>query len=162
MAIARVSRSVGLPPALPDVTGLALGFETGRGRADLELATSWLGLPGRFLLRPTRSIHGVFGSLMPYRGDFGPVLVSARTRIRTNDAWKIDLFHATASSTWSRFAVVTLATNGLPDSANLRFDAVVNPLPGATTYEWTRRLRQPSYLIARRSPAVPEYPAPIA
>jgi hypothetical protein len=159
-ATVRVSRSVGLPPALPDVIGLAFKFETGRGAADLELASSWLGVPGRFLLRPGLTADGVCGSLMPYRGGFGAVEVCARTRGRANDTWTIDLFHATLSSTWTRFAVVNLPTKGMPDNSGLRFDAVVNPLPGAGTYDWTRRLRQRSYIVARRSTTVPGYRTP--
>jgi hypothetical protein len=158
--VVRISRSVGLPPPLPDVLGLAFKFTTERGAADLELASSWFGLPGRFILRPTRSLRGAFGSLMPYRGESGPVLVSARIRDRDGEVWKIDLFHASPSSTWRRFAVVSVKPVGLPDPPNLRFDPVVNPLPGAGTYDWTRRLRQGSYRAARRSPAVPEYTAP--
>jgi hypothetical protein len=156
----RISRSVGLPSALPDVLGLAFKFMTERGAADVELASSWFGRPGRFLLRPTRSARGAFGSLMPYRGAFGPVLVSARITHRDDEVWKIDLFHATPSSTWCRFAVVSLQKKSRPDASNLRFDPILNPLPGADTYDWTRRLRQRSYRVARRSPAVPEYTAP--
>jgi hypothetical protein len=158
--VVRVSRSVGLPSLLPDVIGLAFKFVTEHGAADLELASSWLGLPGRFLLRPSRTLDGAFGSLMPYRGDVGPVLVSARTSRRDDGVWKIDLFHATPLSTWCRFAVVSLRPDRLPDSSDLRFDAIVNPLPGTGTYDWTRRLRQRSYRVARSSPAVPEYIAP--
>jgi hypothetical protein len=158
--VVRVSRSVGLPSLLPDVIGLAFRFTTEHGAADLELASSWLGLPGRFLLRPSRSLNGAFGSLMPYRGDVGPVLVSARTSHRDDEMWKIDLYHATPLSRWRRFAVVSLRPDRLPDSSDLRFDAIVNPLPGTGTYAWTRRLRQRSYRVARSSPAVPEYIAP--
>jgi hypothetical protein len=154
--IVRVSRSIGLPSALPDVIGLAFKFMTERGAADLELASSWLGQPNRFMLRPSRSLGGAFGSLMPYRGDVGPVLLSARPKHRDDKVWQLDLFHATPTSTWCRFAEVSLATKSLPDTPELRFDPIVNPLPGTTAYDWTRRLRQRSYRAARRSPAVPE------
>jgi hypothetical protein len=159
--IVRVSRSVGLPSALPDVIGLAFKFTTEWGPADLELASSWFGVPGRFLLRPSRSIRGAFGSLMPYRGDLGPVLVGAHTGHLDGEAWKIDLFYATSSSSWRRFAVVNLQPECRPDSSTLRFDPMVNPLPGTETYNWTRRLRQRSYRVARRSAAVPEYTIPV-
>jgi hypothetical protein len=149
--IVRVSRSLGLPSAVPDVIGLAVKFMTERGVADLELASSWLGLPSRFLLRPSRSLDGAFGSLMPYRGEVGPVLVSARTSERDDEVWKIDLFHATPSSAWRRFAVVSLEPERLRDTSTLRFDPILNPLPGANTYDWTRRLRQRSYRVARQS-----------
>jgi hypothetical protein len=112
---ARVSRSVGLPPALPDVIGLAFKFATEKGPADLELASSWLGVPGRFLLRLGLTADGVCGSLMPYKGDLGAVEVSARTNARNDEVWTIDLFHATLSSRWTRFAVVSLQTRAMPD-----------------------------------------------
>jgi hypothetical protein len=159
VVIARVSRSVGLPSALPDVVGLAFKVTTERGAADIELASSWLGVPGRFLLRPTRSLRGAFGSLMPYRSAVGPVLVSARSNHRDGEVWTIDLFYATPLSTWRRFAVVSLDTEPVPDSPTLRFDPIVNPLPGANTYDWTRRLRLRSYRVARRGAAVPAYTA---
>lgn len=147
----RVSRSIGFAPPLPDVIGLAFRFETEVGPSDLALASSWLGVPGRFLLRLSRSVSGSFSSLMPYRGEFGPVELSARTRRRGNGRWEIDLMHATSTSTWRRFAIVSLDARALPDRADLRFDPIENALPGAETYPWTRRLRQRSYRVARRS-----------
>lgn len=148
---ARVSRSVGLAPPLPDVIGLAFRFQTNNGPADLALASSWLSVPGRFLLRPGRSISGTFSSLMPYRSETGPVVVGARTRRRGSGQWEIELLHATSTSTWRRFAVVSLETRALPDRADLRFDPIRNALPGADAYPWTRRLRQRSYRVTQRS-----------
>jgi hypothetical protein len=148
---ARVSRSVGLSHPLPDVIGLAFRFETPQGDADLALASSWLGLPGRFLLRLSRSANGTFSSLMPYRGDFGPVEASARTTASRNGRWDIELFHATSTSKWRKFAVVHLNAQALPDRADMRFDPIENALPGAETYPWTRRLRQRSYVVARKA-----------
>jgi hypothetical protein len=141
----RVSRSVGLNPPLPDVIGLAFRFRTEHGDADVALASSWLGLPGRFFLRLGRSANGTFTSLMPYRGDFGPVELSARTTASRNGQWDVELFHATSTSKWRKFATVRL------DRADLRFDPIENALPGAGTYPWTRRLRQRSYVVARKS-----------
>jgi hypothetical protein len=146
----RVSRSVGLNPPLPDVIGLAFRFETEQGDADMALASSWLGVPGRFLLRLGRSANGAFTSLMPYRGDFGPVDISARTAASRDGRWDVDLFHATSTSKWRRFATVRLDADVLPDRADLRFDPIENALPGAGTYPWTRRLRHRSYLVARQ------------
>lgn len=148
---ARVSRSVGFPAPLPDVIGLAFRFHTEDGPADLALASSWLGVPGRFLLRLSSSVTGSFTSLMPYRGEVGPVELAARTRRRAHGRWEIDLMHATSTSTWRRFAVVSLDANALPDSANLRFDPIANALPGADTYPWTRRLRERSYRAAQKA-----------
>jgi hypothetical protein len=147
----RVSRSVGVTPPLPDVIGLAFRFATEQGDADLALASSWLGLPGRFMLRLGRSATGTFSSLMPYRGDFGPVEISARTAASSNGQWDVELLHATSTSTWRTFATVHLDADALPDRADLRFDPIENPLPGAGTYPWARRLRQRSYVVARKA-----------
>jgi hypothetical protein len=147
----RVSRSVGLPRPLPDVIGLAFRLETEQGDADLELASSWLGVPGRFLLRPTLGSTGNFSTVMPYRGNFGPVVIAARTAGPRDGRWDIDLLHATSASKWRRFATVRLDAQPLPDRADLRFDPVLRPVPGAGTYAWTRRLRQRSYAVARRA-----------
>src|SRR5918994_1530860 len=53
--VARLSRSVGLPSALPDVIGLALRVDAGGRPADIELASTGLGIPSRFLLTVHRS-----------------------------------------------------------------------------------------------------------
>jgi hypothetical protein len=80
---------------------------------------------------------------------------------RQNDGMRtIDLLYAGLSGTWRRFAVVRLDTDTVPDTPTLRFDPIENPLPGARTYDWTRRLRQRSYRVARRGTAVPPYTAP--
>jgi hypothetical protein len=146
----RVSRSVGLTPPLPDVIGLAFRVATNHGNADLELASSWWGVPGRFLLRPGQRAAGAFSTVMPYRGDFGAVMIAARPTTRTNEQWDIDLFYGTSTSTWRRFAVMRLDAHPLPDRADLRFDPVLNAPPGARTYGWARRLRERSYAVARR------------
>jgi hypothetical protein len=146
----RVSRSAGFAPPLPDVIGLAFRFTTEQGDADLMLASSWLGVPGRFLLRLGRSATGNFASLMPYRGEFGPVEIAARTVKSSDEQWNIELLHASSTSKWKRFAVVHLDAQPLPDRADLRFDPMRNPLPGAETYPWARRLRERSYAVARR------------
>jgi hypothetical protein len=147
----RASRSVGFPRPLPDVIGLAFRLETEQGDADIELASSWLGVPGRFLLRPAQRATGNFSSVMPYRGEFGPVEIAARTSGRRDGRWDIELLHATSTSKWRRFAVVHLNARPLPDRADLRFDPVLRPLPGAGTYAWARRLRERSYAVARKA-----------
>jgi hypothetical protein len=145
----RVSRSVGLAPPLPDVIGLAFRLATEQGDADLELASSWLGVPGRFALRPAQRATGNFSTVMPYRGEFGPVVIAAHSDGPRHGRWDIDLLHATSTSTWRRFATVHLDAQPLPDRADLRFDPVLRPVPGAGTYAWTRRLRLRSYAVAR-------------
>jgi hypothetical protein len=177
---ARVSRGIGLPPALPDIIGLALRLDTPDGAADLELSSTGLGVPGRFLLVPHRSASSPwYGTLLPYRGTRGPVLVAARPRRPaalppvdtelaarlTAEDWVLDLLYATPTSRWRRFAELRLSATVAPDGApvvdasphaevagaELRFDAVLRPLPGAENYRWTAELRRPAYRRAQRS-----------
>ncbi|WP_210481725.1 hypothetical protein [Naasia sp. SYSU D00948] len=171
--IARVSRSVGFPAALPDILGLALRFDSAQGRSDLELASTGIGVPGRFLLRPHRRPERAWlGTLLPYRGARGPVLIGARTRTpadlpthfedfaRDRRPWILDLYWATARSRWRRFAVLELvALPGAPDSPRLRFDAGRNLLPGAAMPGWVVRLREPGY-VATQGDAPLAAPAP--
>jgi hypothetical protein len=158
---ARVSRSVGLPAPLPDVIGLAMRMPTADGFADLELASTGIGVPGRFVLVPHRTpSRATFGSLFPYRGTSGPVLVCARpvsptlppdlAGIRdalTRESWRLRLYFTTPTSRWRVFAEVALHT--APDDDFLRFDALRHPLPGAGSYRWERLARQPSYRLAQ-------------
>lgn len=158
--VARLSRSVGLPGALPDVIGLAMRVDTGGRPVDIELASTGPGVPGRFLLSVHRSASRAwFGTLFPYRSPRGPVLISARTVSRGTlpvggdalDAvlarvtWRLRLYHATPTGKWHAFAEVSLRLRPQQDDESLRFDSVRNALPGAGTYGWVRSLRQPSY-----------------
>jgi len=158
---ARVSRGVGLPSWLPDVYGLALRTESSEGPADLELSSSGIGVPGRFLLVPHRSaLRGTLGTLLPYEGTRGPLMVCARTTVgpasgsaeeaSPTEPWRLRLYAAAPAGRWHPFADLTLRRGAAKDDASLRFDAVRHPLPGAGTYEWTRALRQPSYHLAQR------------
>lgn len=159
-AVVRVSRSVGLPTWLPDVIGLAARIDSADGPADLELASTGAGVPGRFTLVPQRSpARGFFGTLLPYRGASGPVLVAARTespedlpaelpalvRALESRPWRLSLAFATPTGPWHRFAELTIDGGTTVDDARLRFDAVRRPLPGADSYRWVRLARQPSY-----------------
>jgi hypothetical protein len=162
---ARFSRGAGLPAALPDVLGLAIRVPADGAPADLLLSTTGLGLAGRFLLQPRRTpTRARFSTLMPYRGNAGPVLVAARTRAparlpaRPEDLrdvlaatpWVLELLVAAPRSRWHRVAELTLRpANGPLDSPELRFDPVLHAPPGAGTYGWARLLREPSYARAR-------------
>lgn len=161
---ARVSRSVGLPSWLPDVIGLALRVDIDGRPADIELSSSARGVPGRFLLAPRWSASGaIFSTLLPYRGDAGPVLVSALssapdtlpaklTDLRRELAarpWRLTLAFATPSGPWHPFADVILRADDDQDDADLRFDAVRRSLPGAGWYRWIRVLREPSYRLVQ-------------
>jgi hypothetical protein len=165
---ARVSRGIGLPSALPDILGLALRFDTEDGPADLELSSTGFDVPGRFMLLPHRSASRAwFGTVLPYRGSRGPVLIAARTRgpldlPRVDAALAADLVDRDPRSCWRRFAELRLSAAGAPPivdasphadagGAELRFDAVLRPLPGAENYQWTVDLRRPAYCRAQAS-----------
>ncbi|WP_425840024.1 hypothetical protein [Microbacterium sp. PA5] len=162
---ARVSRSAGFPAPLPDVIGLALRFRTDEVPADLELASTGAGVPGRFALllhgSPSRA-H--LGTLLPYTGDRGPVLLAARTVTPTDlptalpalgarlrqEPWRLRLFVATPRGAWHPFADLELRSAGLPSDTADRFDAGRRLLPGARMPPWVRALRQPSYDAVQR------------
>jgi hypothetical protein len=161
--VGRVSRSVGLPSALPDVYGLALRVETSDGPADIELASTGLGPMSRFLLLPRLSLaRAQLGTLFPYRGTDGPRLLLARTvapaslpaegldEVLARREWRLRLYVARPRGRWHPFAEVSLRASGEPDDPTLRFDAVRRSLPGADAYGWVRALRQPSYRLAQR------------
>ena len=158
--VARLSRSVGLPGVLPDVIGLALRIDAGKRPADIELASTGRGVPGRFVLTVHRSpSRAWFGTLLPYRSSRGPVLLAARQvsggtlparedlldAVLTRVAWRLRLYHATPTGLWHPFADVSLRMSAEQDDAMLRFDSVRNAIPGAESYPWVRELRQPSY-----------------
>lgn len=131
--LARLSRSIGLPLALPDVLGLALRWQepalaaSGNGcrperdataTAELLLATTGRSRLGRHLLWPARKWSPAFyGSLLPYEAAdrrvlFGAVARPPRT-IPAGDAalahavdarpLSLDLVVATPLGRWERF-----------------------------------------------------------
>ncbi|MFD1212152.1 hypothetical protein ACFQ36_08865 [Arthrobacter sp. GCM10027362] len=162
---ARLSRSVGLPPALPDILGLALRIPAGSAYCDLLLASTGLSRPGRFLLVPRKSVSAAaLTTLMPYKGGRGPVQLAARTlapvtglpaapdafrRALAGRTWTLALYHAGPWGKWRRFGTLSLGLDPARADTGVRFDPVLHPLPGAEIYEWTRRLREPSYAVAR-------------
>ena len=164
--IARVSRSIGVPAPLPDIIGLALRFETEDGPADLEFASTGAGVPGRYLLR----LHGSpsrahLGTLLPYVGSQGPILLAARTitpddlpgdipalaRRLATDVWRLRLFVATPRGRWHPFAELELRAARDGADTSLRFDAGRRLLPGAGVPRWVHAVRQPSYDVVQRS-----------
>jgi hypothetical protein len=163
---ARFSRGAGLPAVLPDVLGIAVRVAAAAGPADLLLSTTGFGPAGRFVLQPRWTpARARFATLMPYRGERGPVLVAVRTRAParlparterlrpalTGSPWRLELLWATPRGRWHRVAELALRpTPGVTDSPAVRFDALLNAPPGAGTYAWTRLLREPAYARARR------------
>jgi hypothetical protein len=152
--LVRQSRSVGLPRWAPDIFGLAVRVPTGAGSSgDLLFSNTGLGPISRFLLVPSRSLTArAMGTLLPYRTTRGPVLLSAVHQ----DPTTVALSWARGTGPWSRFATLTLTDPpSREDDAPVSFDPVRNTVPGLDTYEWVRRLREPSYAAARRSRGLP-------
>ncbi|MFT2753695.1 hypothetical protein [Clavibacter sp. Sh2088] len=164
---ARFSRGGGLPPALPDVLGLALRIPGESGTTvDVLLASTGLSPVGRFLLGPRRAFSGArLTTLMPYRGTAGPVLVGVLVdvdpplpagaadlgRALATRAARMRLVHATPGGRWHVAARIELTHDAAgPLDTATRADPVLAAPPGDTTYPWTRRLRAPGYRAARR------------
>lgn len=163
--VARESKGVGLPVGLPDIHGLAirvpLGGATvdeargGSGRhADLLLSTNGWGPVTRFLVVPSAGMTTrPLTTLFPYRSPRGPVLLGARYV----DERHVELGVAGLRSDWRVFADLHLeleepgATGDGTDDPQLEFDAILNELPELPNYDWVRRVRAPSYAVARRS-----------
>lgn len=157
--LARISRSVGLPDALPDVVGLALRI----GDSDVLLATTGRGPIGRFTLRLRRSVvDGPFTSLMPFKGTGGAVLLAARREGPGPDVTTLSelrshgqelrwgLYYSRLRGPWTRFASLRLTVSDNQSQA-VRFDPVGRPPAGLSAYGWSRALRVPSYGIAQES-----------
>ncbi|MDQ1624129.1 MAG: hypothetical protein QOH19_2547 [Actinomycetota bacterium] len=162
---ARLSRSVGAPSGWPDIIGLALRITSEAGPADVLLASTPMSWPGRLLLTPHRhASNSKLTSLMPYKGAKGPVLLAARTdqpgpclpatpdafrQALNTGTWTLGLYHARPAGPWIRFGSLALTLD--PDKADTptRFDPLTHTLPGAETYKWASRLREPSYATAR-------------
>ncbi|WP_246036216.1 hypothetical protein [Sinomonas susongensis] len=160
---ARLSRSLGVPVSWPDIVGLAVRLHTDDGDADVLLASTGWRVPNRFALTWHRTAGAArLTSLMPYRGRKGPVLLGATTRgadpgapgrYRPDTEWELDLFWASPLGPWRRFGSLRLGAEldgeGRVQDTALRFDPLLSVLPTAGTYEWTRRLREHSYRLAR-------------
>lgn len=156
---ARISRSVGLPDGMPDVVGLALRI----GDADVLLSTTGGGVPGRFLVLPRRSVvDGPFTSLMPFRGNGGPVLLAVRREgpgpdLRTLDQLRAHngelqwgLYYGRLRGPWTRCGTMRLRVCD-DQHRDPRFDPVGRPPAGLDSYRWARELRVPSYALAQET-----------
>lgn len=149
-ATARFSRSVGLPPPLPDIQGLALRWSGRAGPADVLLASTGTGPVSRYLLTARRRpFSGAFTSLMPYQAPSGAVLLAAFPR---DDTRMLGLRWATPRGPWRDAGTITcLADPTSAPDVPIRFDPVLNSPDGLSAYAWTAQLRQYAYRWARRS-----------
>ena len=146
-AVVRQSRAAGLPEGWPDVLGLAVRVEVGRGSfADVLLASTGSGPLTRFLLRPALDpASPFFGTLLPYRTVAGPLLIGARAGVA--GTW--DVVCAVGRGPWVGFARLT--THEPLPAAHVSFDPVLNRPPGLGQYDAWARMRLPAYRAARRS-----------
>lgn len=154
VGVVRLSRSLGLPQPLPDVLGLALGFDDAAGRHDLLLSTTGLGRAGRFALVPRRDpAAAAYTSLLPYRTPRGRVLLAAVPDRRVGEAagLRFRLLAAAPTGPWTEFGV--LGTAGLAEAADaqLAFDPVLHPLPGLVIPPALAVIRARAYAGARRA-----------
>jgi hypothetical protein len=169
--VARLSRSIGLPPRFPDIIGLALRITVDGDPADILLASTGTSRTGRFLLLPRRNLAtGVMTTLMPYKGAHGPVQLAARTlrpivqlpadsagfqQALGREDWTLGLYHALPCGHWQQFATLTLRPGRDGRDTSMRFDPVLHRLPDAAMYPWIETLREPSYAVSRRPPPHP-------
>ncbi|MFF0770651.1 hypothetical protein ACFYUK_17325 [Nonomuraea wenchangensis] len=169
--IARLSRSVGVPPPLPDILGLALRWDQDDTTADLLLATSGRTALGRRLLRPATRWTGLYSSLFPYQAGERWVLLGAllHTPVRlpaTLDALAqvvehgpltVALLAAAPSGPWRPFGQVRLSAPVLTDAdLPTRFNPLRHPIAGLPPASWLNDVRDAAYASAQQVPDLPE------
>lgn len=139
-ALVRLSRSVGLPEALPDVLGIALRVDGG----DVLLASSARAKVLRHVFLPARDPgKAFFTTAFTYSTPRGPVVLGAEP---TDDGYALLVAHPTRD--WQQFGVLRLGAEQ-PDE-RISFDPVQNPLPGLALTPQLAALREPSYAASRR------------
>jgi hypothetical protein len=147
----RFSRAMGLPGPLPDILGLTLRVQASTWSADVLLATTGTGTPGRFALLPRRSPATEYGSLLPYRAPSGPVLFLARCGDGDPYPSAITLCVGGPRDQWDAFGQIALGGECTPSDPTLSFDPLLNVVPGLEIYPWVFELRERAYAAARRS-----------
>jgi hypothetical protein len=150
--IARFSRSVGLPSALPDILGLAIRLEAPGQQHDLLLATTGRRPVARSVLVPRSTpLTATYGSLFPYETPQGNVVFAAwPVSLASHAPAAFTLAVATPVGAWHEFAVLELQEE--PQQASdetLDFDPVLHPLPGLALSRRFAALREPAYASAR-------------
>lgn len=149
----RGSWATGTGPELPDIEGLAVRLLLPEGPADILFASTGDGPVGRFVLAGRGSgRHATQTTLLPVRAGRYALLLRARPTWLNDaqagwpDGYELDWAHGTGA--WHRWAQVDVDWSD--HDRKLRFDPLVNPLPGTEQYGWVDRLREPAYRLARR------------
>jgi hypothetical protein len=148
--LVRQSRAIGLPAPVPDIFGLAIRVPVDDVRhGDLLFASTGRGRVTRYTLTAARTPHRrPMTTLLPYRTDAGPLLLSA-TWV---DPMTAELSWAVRSGTWHHFADLALSDSAVDEpDALVSFDPMTNRVPGLEPYDWVQRLREPAYRTARRT-----------
>ena len=159
-ATVRLSRSAGLPEGWPDVYGLAVRWSSGARDQDVLLASSGLGRYARYLLTVRRSpLAARYSTLMPFRGDDGPVLLAAvahpsdrwasRRDLTGTEPLTFELLSSRPGGDWHHLGMLTTDRVEVDHDEALRFDPLAHCPAGLRTYLWTALLRRPSYVAAR-------------
>jgi hypothetical protein len=150
--VVRESRAIGLPPALPDIHGLALRVTNpDQSLGDLLFATTGSGRLSRFVLTASRTTYGrPMTTLLPYRTAAGPLLLSAHSEL----PGVVELACAVGTGPWRRFGRLEVSDEHGPDPA-ISFDPVLHRVAGLEQYATVTRLREPAYRTARRSRTSP-------
>lgn len=167
--VARVSKAVGTPAALPDFVGLAIRVAPQQAAAtpwDILLVSAGSGVLARAAaLRPTMSWAGqTLTSLMPFRyrggvwwlrarsangiGGFGLSLDNVRHAIE-GGGMEFTIDQARGRSDFVPLARLTL-TGALDPEPDVSFDPVANIAPGLSLYpQWLADLRARAYQRSR-------------
>jgi hypothetical protein len=167
-ALVRLSRAAGLPAPLPDVLGVAVRVRPGGDPVDLLLSTTGMRPVLRRLLMPRRHVTRPYGTLLAYRSQAGPLLLSlvpddgrevaadeaAVRRALREGPLRLALRCATPGGRWRRVGTLRLDGPAPAGEERTRFDPVRNPADGLRPARWWAALREPPYVAARRA-----YPA---
>ncbi|MER7366778.1 hypothetical protein [Nonomuraea wenchangensis] len=170
--IARLSRSVGVPPPFPDILGLALRWEQDDSTtADLLLATTGRTSLGRRLLRPATRWTGLYSSLFPYQAGerrvlLGallhtpvrlPAMVDVLAQVAEHGPIGVALLAAAPSGPWRPFGQVRLSAPALTDAdLPTRFNPLRHPIAGLPPASWLNDVRDAAYASAQQVPDLPE------
>jgi hypothetical protein len=150
----RLSRAMGLPPALPDILGLALSFTDAMGRHDLLLATTGMAPVARQLLIPrVHPLSSRYGSLFTYATPRGQAVLAA---VPGEESGAFALLVAPVLGAWEQLG--TLRLGGQAQEAAdqpVDFDPVLYPLPGLALAPVLAALREPAYTASRKGRRAP-------
>ena len=160
-AVLRLSRSLGVPTALPDVLGFALRVP-GERPVDLLMSSTGSGRWTRLLFLPRHDAARTYGSVMAYRSPRGPVRFAAwgtapslpsgteeLTAVVERGGVAFVLATALGGGDWEPFARVRVTGRWDPADPPLHFDAVRHAPPGLPADGPIARLRRSAYASAR-------------